>query len=641
MSKRPKIALWFRYGPGAHCELFHAMPSIVESLAAACEVHYYGMRSPEPVPEAIRRHAVIHELPFRVNRTRSGDKLLKTLLWLVFLPWIGLHCRLLRVRAVYIDETIPFSALIARIFLGRRVAITVADFFTDIYFTGRTALIGRAIRQLDLWSWRRLPLIFTRAATTRQWLAGNGVDPTLVHPVHDPCDFALYHPLPADERAAARARFDYGPDDIVLVHHGILHPNKGNDRIIRALPELRGRFPRLRYLLVGDGPEMNRLRALVRELGLESICTLTGWLPSPEDVNQAINAGDIGLVMRVGARSDDFHMTGALVHNMACGLPLLAARLGGVSEVVTENRNGLLFDPTDMDEFKDKLARLAADAAARLRLGRAASEDARVLFDVQRVAAKTVFPLLRLAGVEALPQAVILLGGKGTRVQALFGDRPKCLVPVAGRPFLLWQLEWLRRSGIRRVHLAAGHLADVLQAWLTDHAPADMDITLSVEPEPRGTGGAVKFAEPWIQDDPFFVLNGDTLAPGVDFHRMLDACNRSAPAMATLGVAPVNHTGRYGTVEFDGKDRVIAFLEKQHREHGWINTGTYCMTRAILDRIPPDSNVSIETTLFPGLADAGMLTIHRVDPPLLDMGTPEGLQAMTGWLTTGKNISQL
>jgi len=101
-------------------------------------------------------------------------------------------------------------------------------------------------------------------------------------------------------------------------------------------------------------------------------------------------------------------------------------------------------------------------------------------------------------------EAVILLGGKGTRIQSLYSDRPKCLVPVAGKPFLLWQLEWLKRGGFQRIHLAAGHMAAVLQEWVATNAPAGMEITLSVEPEPRGTGGAIRFAEPWIQSDPFF-----------------------------------------------------------------------------------------------------------------------------------------
>jgi len=632
MNKRPKIALWFRYGPADHSELFHAMPQIVEALAVHCEVHYYGMKTATPIPELIRRNAMIHELPFRVDRTSSRDKLVKTALWLLALPAVGLHCRWRAIRAVYIDETIPLTTLIARIFYGRNVATTVADFFTDIYFTGTKAFIGRTIRAVDLWNWKRLPLIFTRAGATRTWLTKQGIDPVVVHPVYDPCDLTLYRPLPQEERAAARKQFGYAPDDIVLVHHGILHPNKGNDRIIRAIAELREKFPQLRYLLIGDGTEMARLRELVRELKMESVCTLTGWLPTLPDVNRALNAGDIGLVMRTGAQSDDFHMTGALVHNMACGLPLLAARLGGVSEVVKENRNGLLFDPADMDEFKIKLAQLIRDPQARARFGTAAAEDARIHFDMQRVTRNTVEPLLRLAGIKTAPQAVILLGGKGTRIQSLYGDRPKCLVPVSGKPILLWQLEWLSRGGVKRVHLAAGYMADVLRDWLKTDAPKDMEITFSVEPEPRGTGGAIKFAEPWIQSDPFFVLNGDSLTPNLDFQTLEKAHRNSSNVWMTLAVAQIEATGRYGTVEFDENNRVTAFLEKAERDHGWINTGVYCISRRALEKIEPDKNISIETDIFPALAASGFLRVFRAEPPMLDMGTPDGLEAMEFFL---------
>ncbi len=231
-------------------------------------------------------------------------------------------------------------------------------------------------------------------------------------------------------------------------------------------------------------------------------------------------------------------------------------------------------------------------------------------------------------------EAVILLGGKGTRIQSLYSDRPKCLVPVAGKPFLLWQLEWLRNSGFLRIHLAAGHMADILQEWVSSNAPADMEITVSVEPEPRGTGGAIRFAEPWIQSDPFFVLNGDSLAPALDFSVLLDLHRRQETASITIGVAQIKRTGRYGTVEFDATNRVSAFLEKTEREQGWINTGVYCISRRVLESIDVDKNVSIETEIFPSLADNGLLYAHPVPPPLLDMGTPEGLQEMTNWLVT-------
>ena len=116
-----------------------------------------------------------------------------------------------------------------------------------------------------------------------------------------------------------------------------------------------------------------------------------------------------------------------------------------------------------------------------------------------------------------IPQAVILLGGQGTRLAAQFPDLPKCLVPVAGRPFLEWQLDWLKRNGIRRVLLAAGHKAEVLEKHLAGRPADELDLFLSREPAPLGTGGALKFVEPQLATDPVLVLNGDSLLPNLDF----------------------------------------------------------------------------------------------------------------------------
>jgi glycosyltransferase involved in cell wall biosynthesis len=395
MSKRPRIAFWFRYGAAEHAELYHALPRLIEALSADAEVHYFGFEGRRPVPESITRNAVVHRLPFKVDRTNQRDKIAKTLLWLLCMPWVGLKCRWLGVDAVYIDETVPLTASLARLFFGRRVAITVADFFTDIYLAGSAParMLARIIRFIDMAAWRRLPLIITRAKHTQAFLADHGVDPLRVRPIYDPVDTHLYHPA---DRAAARARFGYRDDEVVLVHHGILHPNKGDERIIRALAAARERLPQIRYLLVGNGPEFDRLQALVLELGMQDVVRMTGWLPRPEDVNIALNAGDIGLVMRVGHASDDFHMTGALVHNMAAGLPILAARLGGVSEVVTDGVQGYVFPPDDMNTFIDRLAALADDPRLRLRMGDAAFKQAGRCFDLDSVVTQTASALATL-----------------------------------------------------------------------------------------------------------------------------------------------------------------------------------------------------------------------------------------------------
>ncbi|MDD5482822.1 MAG: glycosyltransferase [Kiritimatiellae bacterium] len=391
----PQIAFWFRYGPAEHAELFHCLPGIIEALARDCTVHYYGLKSSKPVPEQIRKNARLHILPVAVDRANTTDKIIKTVFWLLFMPLIALHCRLKKIDAVYIDETLPLSAVLAKIFFGPNVAVTITDFFLDIYAMKRPYLrpFCRAVNRLDMAAWRKLPLIFTRAKTTRNFLAGSGVPPEIIRPVYDPCDTALYHPA---DKTECRRKFGFAADEIILVHHGILHPNKGNDRIIGVLPDLLEKCPRLRFLLVGDGPEMPRLRRMVREKMLEKIVVFTGWLPKPEDVNCALNAGDIGLAMRTGLATDHFAMTGTLIHNMACALPVLAAKLRSIEEVIRDGENGFLFEPENMPEFKKKFLTLANNPDLRRDFGKKAADVVRQLFDMRAVTRQTVEPLLQL-----------------------------------------------------------------------------------------------------------------------------------------------------------------------------------------------------------------------------------------------------
>lgn len=394
-AERPQIAFWFRYGPGAHAELLHCLSDIIEGLADDCIVHYYCPKSSKPIPERIKKNARLHILPFTINRSSTADKIIKTLIWLLLMPLMAIHCRLKKIDAVYIDETLPLSTGLARIFFGRKVAVTITDFFLNIYGRKTPGLrpFCRAINKLDMIAWRKLPLIFTRAKSTRDYLTGAGVPAERIFPVYDPCDTTIYHPL---DKSICRQKYNFTADNIVLVHHGILHPNKGNDRIIGELPSLLDECPSLRFLLIGDGPEMPRLRQLVNTKKLENIVTFTGWLPKLSDVNRALNAGDIGLVMRAGLDTDHYAMTGALIHNMACALPVLAVRLRSIEEVIQDGQNGFLFDPENMNEFKKKLTLLVNNPALRREFGNKVLSVVRELFDMQKVARQTIEPLRRL-----------------------------------------------------------------------------------------------------------------------------------------------------------------------------------------------------------------------------------------------------
>ena len=238
-----------------------------------------------------------------------------------------------------------------------------------------------------------------------------------------------------------------------------------------------------------------------------------------------------------------------------------------------------------------------------------------------------------------IPQAVILLGGKGTRIAAQFPDRPKCLVPVVGRPFLEWQLDWLKRNGVVRVLLAAGYKADVLEAHLAARPADGLDVALSREPAPLGTGGALKFVEPQLVSDPVLVVNGDSLAPNLDFstlwktgHGFFRTVEKKFPRCGKILATPIENAGRYGTMEFDPDGFVTAFREKAERSAGFVNTGIYLLPREILAAIPAGQAVSLETEIFPALAAERRLVAIPIPPPLLDMGTPDGLAAMEAFL---------
>jgi mannose-1-phosphate guanylyltransferase len=224
-------------------------------------------------------------------------------------------------------------------------------------------------------------------------------------------------------------------------------------------------------------------------------------------------------------------------------------------------------------------------------------------------------------------QAVILVGGKGTRISALFPDVPKALVPVAGKPFIERQIDWLAANGVSDIHLAAGHKAGILREWTAGFHRPGINITLSVEPEPLGTGGGLRYVLDHIRSDPFFVLNGDSLMPNLRLGVMaLD--QRKRTTSVTIAITRIEHAGRYGTVEFSKDGMVTAFLEKADRASGWINGGVYLMDRHVVNAIEYGRNSSMETDIFPSLAAQGRISAFHADPPLLDMGTPDGLAAL-------------
>ena len=219
-------------------------------------------------------------------------------------------------------------------------------------------------------------------------------------------------------------------------------------------------------------------------------------------------------------------------------------------------------------------------------------------------------------------QALVLVGGQGTRLRPLTETLPKPAIPLIDRPFLAYMVEWLGRHGVDEIVLACGFLPDQLREVLGDGEPGGPRITYVEEPEPRGTAGAIKFAEEHLHDR-FLALNGDVLTD-LDLTALMRH-HEEAGALATLGLYPVDDPTAYGLVRHRPDGEITEFLEKPDPaeiDTDEINAGTYVLERAVLAEIAPDANVSIERDVFPRLVGRGLHGI-RLDGYWMDIGTPE------------------
>ena len=214
-------------------------------------------------------------------------------------------------------------------------------------------------------------------------------------------------------------------------------------------------------------------------------------------------------------------------------------------------------------------------------------------------------------------ECVVLAGGMGTRLRSAVAQLPKCLAPVAGRPFLAWLLDDLREAGFDHIILSLGYRHEDVAEWVASRDDRDA-VTCVVEKEPLGTGGGVRLALREAVQEEVFVLNGDTFF-GVDFAAM-QAFHRQSGATATLALKPMRDFDRYGEVSCDADGRITAFHEKQPCREGLINGGIYLLRRDALETMP--DKFSLEKDYFESLATQGRLAGFRSEGYFIDIGIP-------------------
>ena len=227
-----------------------------------------------------------------------------------------------------------------------------------------------------------------------------------------------------------------------------------------------------------------------------------------------------------------------------------------------------------------------------------------------------------MVDLAATTDAVILVGGKGTRLRPLTNSIPKPMLPVAGAPFLEHLLARIKAAGMTHVVLGTSFKAEVFEEHFGDGSHLGLEIEYVVEEEPLGTGGGIRNVLDHLRYDHAMVFNGDVLG-GTDLNAVLKT-HVEQEADVTLHLLRVSDPRAFGCVPTDADGRVSAFLEKtEDPPTDQINAGSYVFNRSVIEKIPAGRPVSVEREIFPALLESGARVFGHVDQSYWrDMGTP-------------------
>ncbi|GAA4917053.1 NDP-sugar synthase [Streptomyces coeruleoprunus] len=241
-----------------------------------------------------------------------------------------------------------------------------------------------------------------------------------------------------------------------------------------------------------------------------------------------------------------------------------------------------------------------------------------------------------------MTEAILLVGGKGTRLRPVTVHTPKPMVPAAGVPFLTHQLARARAAGVEHIVMATSYLAEVFEPYFGDGSSLGLHLEYVTEEEPLGTGGAIRNVASRLRsgpDEPVLIFNGDILT-GLDIRALVDT-HRTSGADISLHLTRVEDPRAFGLVPTDGTGRVTAFLEKPQTPEeivtDQINAGAYVFRRSVIDTIPTGRPVSVERETFPDLLAAGAHLQGMVDSTYwLDLGTPQAFVRGSADLVLGR-----
>jgi D-glycero-alpha-D-manno-heptose 1-phosphate guanylyltransferase len=221
-------------------------------------------------------------------------------------------------------------------------------------------------------------------------------------------------------------------------------------------------------------------------------------------------------------------------------------------------------------------------------------------------------------------EAIILAGGFGTRLQSIVSHVPKCMAPVAGKPFLHYVISYFQKQGVEKFILSLGYKHAIIEQYLDNELKMQnprLTFQLSIEKEPLGTGGAIKLACEYVKEQSAIIINGDTFFK-INLHQLI-SFHKEMNSDCTICLKPMKNFNRYGVVELNNDNSIKSFSEKKFYTHGLINGGVYALNpkKFLIENV--SGKFSFEKDYLEKFYSKNKFTGLVQDDYFIDIGIPE------------------
>ncbi len=385
-----KICIIHRYPPSLLISTNPSFPLFVKRLiSAGHEISFISFKERDGnffLNDQVSRK----EIGLTLNRASILDSLVKGLIFLIISPWMvrKIH-KTIKLDLAYCDDSMPFCGYLIKKISGVKTIIRLGDLQSAYIFVDGSYVkrqIFKFVFGLEKKIWKNIDKVVAISEALRDFLVKNGIPANKIATVQECIDLDMFRPF--GNKGEIRRKYKIGSSPLVMFH-GLVAKMKGLETLLKAIPHIIEKIPDTKFMIIGDGEELNNLKKLANRLKIVNSVIFIGWIPFTE-IPRYISECDIGVSCRSGRLGNNFVVTTALLQYWAMEKPVVVPNLLATANIFDDGKVGLLFEPGNPEDLSNKIIYLLKNNLESVHMGKEGRKIAEDLFNIDLVSKKMV-----------------------------------------------------------------------------------------------------------------------------------------------------------------------------------------------------------------------------------------------------------